>query len=135
MLVRKYPDKGEMDAVPLSFRIIRWKISEFRRRASTVQASRAIRLEEVQIEDPSAGFREREIAELREAVYRALGKLDTKCRELLLWQLKGLSGDEIAKKAGKTRNAVYIAIHRCRQKLKQSCQEALEEGPAKGAED
>lgn len=34
ILVEKYPDKEEADAVPLAFRIIRWKISECRRRLS-----------------------------------------------------------------------------------------------------
>ena len=52
-------------------------------------------------------------------MYRALDGLGKNCRRLLLWQLEGHSGEEIARKAGLgTRNAAYIAMNRCRKRFR-----------------
>ena len=134
VLVRKYPEKDESDLVPLAFRTIRWKIWEFRRRNATSFEGNAISVEDL---GPEAGRAEEgpnpeEITILKEAVHGALDQLGTKCRKLLLWQLEGLSGDEIAQEAGlRTRNAAYIAIGRCKKQFK-NAYEKLQERPTRG---
>ena len=119
VLIRKYPDKDETELVPLSFRIIRWKIHEYRRKPSSVHEARAVPLDDTQIEAKIAKRNEEETNLVKEAFYATLAKLGKKCRSLLLWQLEGYSGNEIAEKLGvKTRNAAYIAINRCKAKFR-----------------
>ena len=130
VLAQKYPEKNEAEAVPLSFRIIRWKVTEHWRRKSSKWVSLDSGLEDA---DPdNRGFRGgsaensyshrsiEEIALLREAVYGTLADLGTKCRKLLLWHFEGLSGEEIARNAGLgSRNAAYVAISRCKKRFKE----------------
>ena len=132
VLMRKYPDKDEADAVPLAFRIVRWKILEHRRRNSTSLEGRSVSLEDLDRQPPAEGSRNpEEIAILKEAVYRALDTLGGRCRRLLLWQLEGLTGEEIARKAGlSTRNAAYIAMYRCKKRFRRAYQ-SLQRRPAR----
>ena len=84
---------------------------------------------EVGKEQVRVGRTPEEVAALQEVVQGVLGRLGRKCREMLLWQLEGLSGEEIARKAGLgTRNAAYIAITRCRKRFRKAY-EALQERP------
>ncbi|MCY4597871.1 MAG: sigma-70 family RNA polymerase sigma factor [Bryobacterales bacterium] len=129
VLARKYADKDEADAVPLAFRIMRWKISEHRRRQVARRESVSVAVDDVQLKDGGMGANPEEVVALQEAVHAALGRLGRKCRELLLWQLEGLSGEEIANKLNlPTRNAAYIAINRCKKSFKQAY-EALRKPP------
>lgn len=124
VLARKYSEKDEPDLVPIAFRTIRWKIWESRRRKSTSIEGKAISVEGLSQEtgrEVAGGEDPEEIAILKEAMHRALDQLARKCRKLLLWQLEGFSGEEIAQKAGlRTRNAAYIAMSRCKRKFKQA---------------
>ena len=99
VLARKYPDKGEADAVPLAFRIIRLKIMEHRRRQANRGERRTVSVDDIQLKSPQGSSNPEELVSLQEAVYGALDQLGRKCRKLLLWQLEGLSGDEIARPA------------------------------------
>ena len=131
ILARKYPGKDEADVVPLAFRIIRWKISEHRRRSSALREGSAVPIDDLEVgkEQVRVGRTPEEVAALQEVVQGVLGRLGRKCREMLLWQLEGLSGEEIARKAGLgTRNAAYIAITRCRKRFRKAY-EALQERP------
>lgn len=121
VLLRKYPGKDEVDAVPLAFRIMRWKITEHHRKASRPADRTSITLDDIQIKDDFAGANPEQTVALKEAVHGSLAQLSRKCRKLLLWQLEGLSGEEIAGKLGlPTRNAAYIAINRCKKRFKKA---------------
>lgn len=128
VLAEKYPDKDEVEAVPLAFGIIRRKISEHRRRTPQGHGVVVSPIDGMQIEDPSAGAALLQRREIQDAFYAALDELDSKCRRLLLLQLEGYSGDEIAARLGfKTRNGVYIAINRCKKRFKASYEALLAE--------
>ena len=132
VLAKKYLDKDEVDAVPLAFRIVRWKIAEHRRREASRKERYSVSLDDVQIKDESHGADPEEILALKEAVHAALDRLGRKCRGVLLWQLEGLSGEEIARKMDlPTRNAAYIAINRCKKSFKQAY-EAFRKPPHRG---
>ena len=134
VLVRKYPDKDEADLVPLAFRVMRWKIWEHRRRQAARHEGTAIRIDDLQLADArgAGGGNPEEIVALQEAVHATLDKLGRKCRDMLLWQLEGLSGEEIARTAGLgTRNAAYIAINRCKKRFRKAY-EALLGRPRRG---
>ena len=131
ILARKYPGKEESDLVPLAFRIIRWKIWEHRRQPSVLQNRSAIPIDELKSRDHAVDGRgnPEEIAALKEVVHRALDRIGRKCREMLLWQLEGLTGEEIARKMGLgTRNAAYIALNRCRKRFRKAF-ESLQKQP------
>ena len=130
ILVRKYPGKEEADAVPLAFRIIRWKISEHRRRKWALREESAIPIDDLEVESDrfGRGRNPEEVAALQEAVHGVLDRLGRKCREILLWQLEGFSGEEIARKAGlRTRNAAYIAINRCKKRFRKAFEDLQEQ--------
>lgn len=55
MLLRKYPEKDETEAVPLAFRIIRWKILEHRRRNSDQLERKTVSIEDVNPEIGGGG--------------------------------------------------------------------------------
>ena len=121
VLIRKYPEKDEADAVPLAFRIMRWKIVEHRRKRVRSGEYTSYRIDDIQVKDDFSGANPEELVVLQEAVYAALARLSRKCRALLLWQLEGLSGEEIAVNLGlATRNAAYIAIYRCKKRFKKA---------------
>ena len=128
VLADKYPDKDEVEAVPLAFGIIRRKISEHRRRTPQGHGVLVTPIDDMQIEDPKTGPALSQRRDIQEAFYAALSELDSKCRRLLLLQLEGYSGDEIAARLGfKTRNGVYIAINRCKKRFKSSYEALLDE--------
>lgn len=120
VLFKKHPDKDEVDAVPIAFRILRWKIHELHRRKAAHREGKTVSIDDVEV--PDRGGTEgnpEDLVALKEAVHAALDKLGRGCRELLLWQLEGLSGEEIARNAGlSTRNAAYIKINRCKSRFK-----------------
>ena len=80
ILVRKYPGKDEADAVPLAFRIIRWKLWEHRRRRTVLGNRSAIPIDEIVSgrEGVDGGGNPEEIAALKEAVHGALDRIGKK---------------------------------------------------------
>lgn len=121
VLADKYPDKDAAEAIPLAFGILRRKISEHRRRTPQAHGVVTTPVDAVQIDDPRVGPEALARREIQEAFYAALDKLGQQCRQLLLLQLEGHSGDEIARRVGfKTRNAAYIAMTRCRKRFKKA---------------
>ena len=55
ILARKYPSKEEADMVQLAFRIIRWKISEHKRRAAALREGTVIPIDELEVERDRVG--------------------------------------------------------------------------------
>lgn len=127
VLITKHPEKDEVDAVPLAFRILRWKIVELHRRKAAHREGKTVQVDDLELADERGiDHNAEEMVALKEAVHRALDSLGRKCRELLLWQLEGLSGEEIAKNAGlSTRNAAYVKINRCKNRFKEAYQAIL----------
>ena len=100
-----------------------------RRRERTRRWLRGMPLDyaaELQAHGPSA----LEVMERREAaaeVYSALDRLAEKYRSIvILFEIEGLSGEEIASLAGINLATVWVRLHRGRQKLRAHYQELLE---------
>jgi len=62
-----------------------------------------------------------------EAVLKSLEKLNPEVKEVLIWRyIDGLSIGEIAEISEKTKNAIYVAIHRGLKELKKIIKENYE---------
>ncbi|HBY61433.1 MAG TPA: sigma-70 family RNA polymerase sigma factor [Solibacterales bacterium] len=120
VLEQKYGHVGTLEElVPLSFEILRFKMTAWRRKTIRRGEHTAAPVDEVPIAssgpDPEeAAAREENLARLSEAVAR----LGERCRELLRLKLEGLSFEEIRQAMGASAiNTVYTWDHRCRKEL------------------
>ena len=100
-----------------------------RRRERTRRWLRGMPLDyaaELQAHGPSA-LEEMERREAAAEVYSALDRLAEKYRSVvILFEIEGLSGEEIASLAGINLATVWVRLHRGRQKLRAHYQELLE---------
>lgn len=100
-----------------------------RRRERTRRWLRGMPLDyaaELQAQGPSV-LDEMERREAAAEVYSALDRLADKYRSVvILFEIEGLSGEEIASLAGISLATVWVRLHRGRQKLKAHYQELLE---------
>jgi len=86
---------------------------------------------ELQSQGPSA-LEEMERREAAAEVYSALDKLSDKYRSVvILFEIEGLSGEEIASLTGLAVSTVWVHLHRGRQKLKAHYRELLEKRGAR----
>ena len=107
------------DLVPLSLRIVRFKLMGLRRKAARRGESRQISIEDIPLPDldasPSDHFERKELAE---GLTRAISQLGERCRQLLRLKLQGKTFPEIQKIMGvEAINTVYTWDHRCRKRL------------------
>ncbi len=120
LLTRKYPHlSAPEDLVPLSLRIVRFKMSSHwrkNRRRGEVQVES---LEELHPEDTRPD--PERVTQHRLSVERmrtAFAKLEGRCRELFQLKLAGLSFPDIQKQMGAASiNTVYTWDSRCRKRL------------------
>ncbi len=120
LLEQKYPEVERLeDLVPLSLRIVRFKMTALRRKAARRGEYDAVAVEDIQLPGQDGGPAEyAERRELLERLTRALAKLGPRCRELMRLKIQGHSFPEIARLMGAaTLNTVYTWDHRCRQEL------------------
>jgi RNA polymerase sigma-70 factor (ECF subfamily) len=107
------------DLVPLSLRIVRFKLMGLRRKAARRGESRQVSIEDIPLPDldgsPSDHFERKELAE---GLTRAMSQLGDRCRQLLRLKLQGKTFPEIQKIMGvEAINTIYTWDHRCRKRL------------------
>ena len=107
------------DLVPLSLRIVRFKMMGLRRKAARRGESRQVSIEDIPLPDLDASpADDLERKELAERLARAMSQLGERCRELLRLKLEGRTFPEIQKMMGvEAINTVYTWDHRCRKRL------------------
>jgi RNA polymerase sigma-70 factor (ECF subfamily) len=107
------------DLLPLSLRIVRFKMMSLRRKAVRRGEYSQVSIEEIPLPDLDASpadYVERK--EMVERLRRAMGQLGKRCRELMRYKLQGKTFPEIQKIMGASSiNTVYTWDHRCRKDL------------------
>ena len=107
------------DLVPLSLRIVRFKLMSLRRKAARRGESRQVSIEDIPLPDLDASpSDDLERKELMERLARAMSQLGERCRQLLRLKLEGRTFPEIQKMMGvEAINTIYTWDHRCRKRL------------------
>lgn len=107
------------DLVPLSLRIVRFKVMAVRRKAARRGESRQVSIDDIPLPGLDASPAEYlERKELLEGLTRAIGQLGERCRQLLRLKLAGKTFSEIQKTMGVGAiNTIYTWDHRCRKRL------------------
>jgi len=107
------------DLLPLSFQILRFKMTGHRRKAERRGESRRVSLEDTPVADPNSNP-EKDLArrELLERLAKALEQTGERCRELFRLKLQGKSYQEIQSLMGvRSINTIYTWDFRCRRHL------------------
>ena len=120
LLHEKYPHlEAPEDLLPLSLRIVRFKMMSQRRKAARRGEYSQVSVDDVPLPDldsSPADLLERK--EMLEKLSQAMGKLGDRCRELMRLKLQGKSFPEIQKIMGVAAiNTIYTWDHRCRKNL------------------
>jgi RNA polymerase sigma-70 factor (ECF subfamily) len=107
------------DLLPLSLRIMRFKMMSLRRKAMRRGEYRQVSIEDIPLPDLDASpadYLERK--EMLEQLTRAMGQLGERCREMMRLKLSGKTFPEIQKIMGVGAiNTIYTWDHRCRKHL------------------
>lgn len=120
VLETKYADKDRPeDLLPIAFQVLRFKVTEFRRKATRRGEWDTAQVDELPLadtRDDQALVFERK--ELQARLEEAIAKLDGRCRDLFRLKLEDKSFEEIRREMGAAAiNTVYTWDHRCRQRL------------------
>ncbi len=107
------------DLLPLSLRIVRFKMLAYRRKARRHGEYTQVSVDEIQTPDGSAdALTALEHRENRERLLAAVAALGERCRKLLALKLEGKSFAEIQTALGVSSiNTIYTWDFRCRQQL------------------
>jgi RNA polymerase sigma-70 factor (ECF subfamily) len=110
------------DLLPLSLRIVRFKIMSLRRKAVRRGEYSQVSVTDIPLPDLDANPADAlERKEMLERLINSVEQLGGRCRELLRLKLQGKTFAEIQKIMGAgTINTVYTWDHRCRENLLQS---------------
>ena len=107
------------DLLPLSLRIMRFKMMSLHRKAVRRGEYRQVSIEDIPLPDLDASpadYVERK--EMLERLTRAMGRLGGRCREMMRLKLAGKTFPEIQKIMGVSAiNTIYTWDHRCRKNL------------------
>ena len=120
LLEQKYAHLDSIeDLLPLSFQILRFKIGDWRRKASRRGEFNSIDAGSLPLADGNAGaLAALERRELQQRLAAALAQLEGRCRELFRLKLEGKSFAEIQARLGAASiNTVYTWDFRCRKSL------------------
>ena len=120
LLEQKYAHLDSIeDLLPLSFQILRFKIGDWRRKASRRGEFHAVDASSLPLADGTAGILAAlERRELQQRLAAALSHLEGRCRELFRLKLEGKSFAEIRARLGAASiNTVYTWDFRCRRSL------------------
>ena len=107
------------DLLPLSLKIVRYKVMAYRRKAQRRGEYTQVPVDEVQVAgdgvDPLSAAEQRE---MRERLVAALAQLGERCRKLFALKLEGKTFAEIQAELGAASlNTVYTWDFRCRKNL------------------
>ncbi len=120
LLEEKYPQLDRVeDLLPLSLKIMRFKIVSHRRKAARRGEYTAVSVTDIALPDLESNPAEQvERKEMLDRLTRAVGQLGERCRELIRLKLQGKTFPEIQKIMGAAAlNTVYTWDYRCRQNL------------------
>ena len=120
VLEQKYADKDRPeDLLPLAFQVLRFKLSEFRRKATRRGEWDTAPVDDLPLADGRADHAlDRERRELQVRLEDAIAKLDGRCRDLFRLKLEERTFEEIRQIMNAAAiNTVYTWDHRCRQRL------------------
>jgi RNA polymerase sigma-70 factor, ECF subfamily len=123
LLHEKYGHLDRLDdLLPLSLKIVRFKMLAYRRKARRHGEYAQVSPDEVQTPDGGIdALTEMEQQEARERLMAAVGALGERCRKLLALKLEGKSFAEIQRALGVSSiNTIYTWDFRCRQQLMES---------------
>jgi len=123
LLHEKYGDLRRLeDLLPLSLKIVRFKMLAHRRKARRHGEFTQVPAEEIQLPDGRAdALTALEQREARERLMATIAALGERCRKLLALKLEGKSFAEIQSVLGASSiNTVYTWDFRCRQQLIES---------------
>jgi RNA polymerase sigma-70 factor, ECF subfamily len=129
LLLEKYGHLDRLeDLLPLSLKIVRFKMLAYRRKARRHGEYAQLSVDEIQAPDGHAdALTELEQREARERLMAAIGNLGERCRKLLALKLDGKSFAEIQTAFGASSiNTIYTWDFRCRQQLIESMDAARE---------
>ncbi len=120
LLHEKYPhlDRPE-DLLPLSLKIVRFKIMSLRRKAVRHGEYTQVSITDIPLPDLDANPADAlERKEMLQRLTHAVAQLGDRCRELMRLKLQGRSFPEIQKIMGVGAiNTIYTWDHRCRKNL------------------
>jgi len=107
------------DLLPLSLKIVRYKVMAYRRKAQRRGEYTQVPVDEIQVAgdgvDPLSAAEQRE---MRERLLTALAQLGERCRKLFALKLEGKTFAEIQAELGASSlNTVYTWDFRCRKSL------------------
>jgi RNA polymerase sigma-70 factor (ECF subfamily) len=120
LLHEKYPDLDRLeDLLPLSLKIVRFKMLAYRRKARRHGEFTQVSADEIQMADGrSDALTAMEQREARERLMAAIAGMGERCRKLLALKLEGKSFAEIQAVFGAgSINTIYTWDFRCRQQL------------------
>jgi|HubBroStandDraft_6_1064221.scaffolds.fasta_scaffold57334_2 RNA polymerase sigma-70 factor (ECF subfamily) len=126
LLHEKYRDLDRLeDLLPLSLKIVRFKMLAHRRKARRHGEFTQVSPDEIQMPDGRTdALTAMEQREAREGLVAAISKLGERCRKLLALKLEGKSFAEIQTIFGVSSiNTIYTWDFRCRQQLIQNMRE------------
>ena len=126
LLHQKYAELDRLeDLLPLSLKILRFKMLAHRRKARRRGEYSKVSADEIQMPDGRTdALTALEQREARERLMAAVGRLGERCRGLLALKLEGKSFAEIQKILGAASiNTIYTWDFRCRQQLMRAIEE------------
>ena len=120
------------DLLPLSLKIVRFKMMAFRRKAQRRGEYTQVPVDEIQVPDGQADpLAAAERREMRERLIAAVSKMGERCRRMFALKLEGKSYAEIQSILGADSiNTIYTWDFRCRKQLLE-----LMGGPAAGKDE
>ncbi len=128
-LRRRYPDlESPEDLVPLSFRILDFKIRNAARKRYRRKEDQEMPVEELMLAHPEENPEQRLMSrERRRQLSLAAGRLKPKCRQLLRLQLEHNSLKKISQLLEVPEGTIYSRWSRCRQALKNEIRKLIEQ--------
>ncbi len=128
LLREKYGDLDRLeDLLPLSLKILRFKMMAHRRKARRRGEFTQVSADEIQMPDGRTdALTAMEQREAREHLIAAISKMGERCRKMLALKLEGKSFAEIQAVLGVSSiNTVYTWDFRCRQQLMESMRDRV----------
>ena len=120
LLETKYPHLDSIDdLLPLSFQIMRFKMNDFRRKASRRGEFTSVDVVDLPLADGKVDIlADLERKELKIRLAAALERLEGRCRDIFRMKLEGMSFGQIQAHFGAANiNTVYTWDFRCRKSL------------------
>ena len=120
LLHEKYPHVVRLeDLVPLSLRIVRFKLVSLRRKSQRRGEYTSVSVDDIQLPDLEADpVTALERKQMTDRLTRAIGQMESRCKDLFRMKIEGRTFAEIQKAMGAgSINTIYTWDFRCRKRL------------------